>query len=455
MAFTSINPANGRLLRRIEEWDAKRLEMTLQQAASAAPVWSSASISERSRLFAKLAGLLRQRQDELARLITEEMGKLIKEARAEIEKCALACDHYAEHGAAFLADEIIPSDAGKSYINYQPLGTVLAIMPWNFPFWQAFRCAIPALLAGNTVLLKLASNVMQCALAIEQLFREAGFPPDVFVTLLIGSEQTQRLIADPRVQAVSLTGSVEAGRQVAASAGQHLKKTVLELGGSDAFIVLDDADLAYTVEQARIARFQNAGQSCIAAKRFIVLDSIADEFVERFKWEIEQKLLAGDPLHEATTLAPLARADLRDSLHRQVTDSIAQGAQPITGCVPLEGPGNYYTPSLLNHVKPGMRAYHEELFGPVASIIQVRDEQEAVHVANATSFGLGGSVWTRDSERGERLARKLACGLAFVNGIVKSDPRLPFGGVKDSGYGRELAYLGMREFVNIQTVWIK
>ncbi len=453
MPFKSINPTNGDTLKLIDAWDAPRLEHALQQAANAVPAWSASSAQERSELLKKLAQRLSARKEELALLITREMGKLIREARAEIEKCAAGCNYYAEHGAQFLRDETIGSDARKSYIAYQPLGTVLAVMPWNFPFWQVFRCAAPALMAGNTVLLKHASNVPQCALAIEQLFAEAGFPAGVFRTLLVGNEHVEKIIADVRVHAVSVTGSVEAGRKIAACAGSHLKKSVLELGGSDAFIVLADADLDKTVTQAVAARFQNAGQSCIAAKRFIVVDAIAEEFIARFKAAVE-KLKPGDPIDEGVTLAPLARADLRDGLHQQVIDSIAQGAIVESGCAPLAGPGNYYAASIIDHVKFGMRAYHEELFGPVASIIRARDEEHALTIANDSRFGLGGSVWTLDVENGERLARRLHCGIAFVNGMVKSDPRLPFGGVKDSGYGRELSYLGLREFVNAKTVWI-
>lgn len=453
MPFTSINPANGDALASFETWDDQTLERAIQQAANAVPLWSASNVQKRSACLRKLAERLLERKQELACLITLEMGKLIKEARAEIEKCALGCNYYAEHGAQFLLDESVESDAHKSSISYQPLGTVLAVMPWNFPFWQVFRCAAPVLMAGNTVLLKHASNVPQCALAIEELFTEAGFPAGVFRTLLIGNEQVEKVLADARVHAVSVTGSVDAGRKIATYAGSHLKKSVLELGGSDAFIVLEDADLDYTVAQAMAARFQNAGQSCIAAKRFIVVDALAEEFIAHFKSAVE-KLRSGNPLDEEVTLAPLARADLRNELHKQVSDSITQGATMVTGCTPLDGPGNYYAPSILDNVKPGMRAYSEELFGPVASIIHARDEEHALAIANDSRFGLGGSVWTRNLERGERLARRLQCGLAFVNGIVKSDPCLPFGGVKDSGYGRELSYLGLREFVNAKTVWI-
>ncbi|MBI3345189.1 MAG: NAD-dependent succinate-semialdehyde dehydrogenase [Gammaproteobacteria bacterium] len=454
MTFMSINPATGETLPSVEPWDEARLEQALAKAALTATLWAGHSPAERAGLLGRLAPLLRAEQDLLARLITQEMGKLLRESRAEIEKCVWGCEHYAEHGVASLADEQIKTDASQSYVTFQPLGTVLAIMPWNFPFWQVFRCALPALLAGNTVLLKHASTVPHCALAIEALFIKAGLPEGVFQRLMITSDEVEKVIADPRVHAVSLTGSVAAGRQVAGLAGIHLKKLVLELGGSDPFIVLDDADLEFTVQQAVTARFQNAGQSCIAAKRFIVTPAIAESFIERFRHAVE-KLTPGDPMLESTSLAPLARISQRDALHQQVTDSIAYGAAPVTGCAPLPGPGAYYAPSILDHVGHQTRAYHEELFGPVACVIRAGDEEDAVRIANDTRFGLGGSVWTRDAARGERLARRLQCGLAFVNGVVKSDPRLPFGGVKDSGYGRELSHFGVREFVNIKTVWIK
>jgi succinate-semialdehyde dehydrogenase/glutarate-semialdehyde dehydrogenase len=400
------------------------------------------------------AAVLRDNAEDFARMMTLEMGKPVREARAEIEKCAWVCEFYAVEGPAFLADEEITSDAGRSLVVYQPLGTVLAVMPWNFPFWQVFRFAAPALIAGNTGLLKHASNVPQCALAIESVFADAGFPAGVFRTLMIPSSQVESVIQDPRVQAVTLTGSEPAGRQVAATAGAQVKKSLLELGGSDPFIVLEDADLELTVEQAVLSRFLNTGQSCIAAKRFIVVDAIAEAFIGRFRTAVEA-LVVGDPLDDATQLGPMARFDLRDDLHQQVVDSISQGAVAVTGCSPEGGDGTYYQASILDHVKPGVRAYKEELFGPVASIIRAADEHEAVRIANDTDFGLGGSVWTRDSERGERIARQLECGCAFVNGLVKSDPRLPFGGIKHSGYGRELSRLGIHEFVNAKTIWIR
>ena len=454
MVFRSINPANGNTLGETASFTAMQLEAALHAAAAASPRWQARSIPERCQLLHTAAAVLRRRAEELARLITLEMGKPITEARAEIEKSALGCQYYADAAQAFLADEVIESDAGRSLVAYQPLGTVLAIMPWNFPFWQVFRFAAPALAAGNTGLLKHASNVPQCALAIESVFREAGFPGGVFTSLMIPSTQVAHVIEDRRVHAVTLTGSEPAGRQVAAVAGAQIKKSVLELGGSDAFIVLEDADLERAVATAVTSRFLNAGQSCIAAKRFIVVEAVAGEFVARFK-KAAEALRVGDPLQESTQLGPLARVDLRDELHQQVVDSITQGAVAVTGCNPESGPGAYYQASILDRVRPGVRAYQEELFGPVASVIRALDEEDAVRIANDTDFGLGGSVWTRDSARGERVARQLECGCAFVNGLVKSDPRLPFGGIKHSGYGRELSRLGIHEFVNAKTVWIR
>jgi succinate-semialdehyde dehydrogenase/glutarate-semialdehyde dehydrogenase len=454
MNFKSVNPADGNTVAEIAAFTAGELESALHQAAQAAPYWRQQTVAERCRLMQQAASVLRERAEELACMMTLEMGKPVSEARAEIEKCAWGCEYYAAEGPAFLADEEIGSDAGRSLVTYQPLGTVLAVMPWNFPFWQVFRFAAPALIAGNTGLLKHASNVPQCALAVESVFVDAGFPAGVFRSLMIPSSQVAGVIQDPRVQAVTLTGSEPAGRQVAATAGAQIKKSLLELGGSDAFIVLEDADLDLAVEQAVLSRFLNAGQSCIAAKRFIVVEAVADVFVGRLKEAVEA-LRIGDPMDDATRLGPMARFDLRDDLHQQVVDSVSRGAVAVTGCSPEGGNGAYYQASILDHVKPGVRAYTEELFGPVASIIRVADEDGAVRVANDTDFGLGGSVWTRDSARGERIARQLQCGCAFVNGMVKSDPRLPFGGIKNSGYGRELSRLGIHEFVNAKTIWIK
>jgi succinate-semialdehyde dehydrogenase/glutarate-semialdehyde dehydrogenase len=454
MSFVAVNPASGEAVGEIPDWDDQYLQEALAQVAAATPAWASTPMADRCALMQGAATVLLENKDDYARLITREMGKLLREARAEIEKCAWACEYYAEYGPAFLADEDIDSDAGHSYVAYQPLGTVLAVMPWNFPFWQVFRFAAPSLVAGNTGVLKHASNVPQCGLAIEDVFRQAGFPEGVFRTLMIRASQVKKVIEDPRIHAVTLTGSEPAGRQVAATASDSIKKSVLELGGSDAFVVLEDADLDLTVNQAVASRFLNCGQSCIAAKRFIVVDAIAEDFLARFKAGVEA-LQAGDPEDEATTLAPMARTDLRDDLHQQVSDSIAAGAEAVTGCAPLDGTGAFYAASILDRVKPGMRAYHEELFGPVAIVIRARDEADALSIANDSPFGLGGSVWTRDDKRGEAFARKMQSGCCFVNGMVKSDPRLPFGGIKRSGYGRELSRHGIREFVNAKTIWIK
>ncbi len=454
MTMDSVNPANGSVLGRFDTWDAPRVSKALDLAGRAAPEWARMDIADRGTLLRRAGEVLRQRQAHFSQIITQEMGKLSAEAYAEIDKCARVCDYYAEEAPRFLADEVMESDAARSLVAWQPLGTVLAVMPWNFPFWQVFRFAAPALMAGNTALLKHASNVPRCALAIEEVFHEAGFPAGVFQTLMIGAPRVADVIRDRRVHAVTLTGSEPAGRAVAAVAGEMLKKTVLELGGSDPFVVLEDADLDLTVEQAVASRFMNAGQSCIAAKRFIVVEPVAEAFLGRFR-EAVRALRPGDPSSDATTLAPMAREDLRDTLHAQVRDSIAAGAVPLEGCEPVPGKGTWYRASILDRVAPGMPAYDEEMFGPVAAVIRARDEDDAVRIANDTRFGLGGSVWTRDTDRGEALARRLACGCAFVNGLVKSDPRLPFGGIKDSGYGRELSLLGIREFVNAKTIWIR
>ncbi|MBI3575924.1 MAG: NAD-dependent succinate-semialdehyde dehydrogenase [Gammaproteobacteria bacterium] len=454
MAMESINPATGERLLSYAPWKDSQINQALTLTAHASAGWQATPFAERARLLKNAAAELRGNAPHYARLITLEMGKLLKEARAEVEKCAHGCDYYADHAEKFLQDEVIASDAGKSYVAYLPLGTLLAVMPWTFPVWQAFRAAAPALMAGNTVVLKHASNVPQCALAIEEVFQKAGLPPGVFQTLMISAEQAEKLIADKRIHAVTLTGSESAGRKIAAAAGRELKKTVLELGGSDAFAVLADADLDDAAAIGVVARYLNAGQSCIAAKRFILVESIADAYIEKFK----QKALAlkpGDPMQDGTTLAPLARPDLRDQLHRQVTDSIKAGAKVAFGCEPLTGPGNFYKPSMLDHVGPGMRAYEEELFGPVAIVIRAKDEHDALRIANDNRYGLGGSVWTKDLQKGDQFAHRLQSGASFVNGMVKSDPRLPFGGIKASGYGRELSVLGIREFVNAKTVWIK
>lgn len=434
-------------------FDAERVAAACTRAAKAAADWAATPPTARALLLTRISEALRARRGPLAALVTEEMGKLIGEAEGELDKCAWVCDHYAVAGAGLLADEEVATDASRSLIACEPLGTVLAVMPWNFPFWQVFRCAAPALMAGNAVLLKHAANVPRCALAIERLVREAGAPEGLLQTLLIGADGVGQVIAHPAVRAVSLTGSEAAGRAVAALAGQSLKKCVLELGGADAFVVLEDADLAAAVRVAVLSRFLNAGQSCIAAKRFIVVDRIADAFVAGLTRAVEA-LRPGDPCDPATTLAPLARADLRDTLHGQVQASLLRGAQLVTGGAPIGRPGWFYAPTILDRVAPGMPAWDEELFGPVAAVIRARDAAHALDIANGSRFGLGGSVWTRDLARGEAFARAMACGAAFVNGLVKSDPRLPIGGIKDSGYGRELSAAGIREFCNIKTLWI-
>lgn len=454
MSFKVINPATNETIREVPAWNEKELEATLAEVAHVTPRWQTTPIEERCALMRNAARVLRDNNEKFAQIITEEMGKLIKDARAEVEKCASVCDYYADNGPEFLKDEILASDAGKSFVAHLPLGTVLAVMPWNYPFWQVFRFAAPALVAGNTGVLKHASNVPGSAEAIEFVFKEAGFPQGAFRSLMIRASQVQKVIEDPRIHAVTLTGSEPAGRSVAAIAGQNIKKSVLELGGSDAFIVLEDADLDEAVRVAVASRFLNTGQSCIAAKRFIVVDAIVDDFVARFKAGVEV-LTMGDPLDDSTSLAPMARSDLRDELHKQVTDSIDAGAEAVTGCEPGESAGAYYKASILDRVEPGMRAYHEEFFGPVAIVIRARDEDDAIRIANDSPFGLGGSIWTGDSARGERLARLMQSGATFVNGLVKSDPRLPFGGIKNSGFGRELSHHGIKEFVNAKTIWIK
>ena len=454
MPHISLNPATGEVERIFQRCDDQHLDSALEEGRKAQKIWHETGFLQRAEALLRVAEILRANHDDYAALITREVGKPLREARAEVEKCAMACDYYAHHAAEFLANEPIETDASHSYVSYPPLGTVLAIMPWNFPFWQVFRAAAPALMAGNAIVLKHSSNVPQCALAIADIFRTADLPQGLFATLMIEANQVAGIIADPRIHAVTFTGSEPIGRQVAAEAGRNLKKCVLELGGSDPFIVLHDADLDYTSTQAVNSRFLNNGQSCIAAKRFIVAPEIADEFVLLMMQKVAA-LRVGDPMQEDTQIGPMARLDLRDELHRQVTDSIAQGAQALLGCEPVAGEGAYYLPSILDHVTPKVRAYHEELFGPVTAFIRARDEQDALRIANDTRFGLGASLWSGDAARAERLSREVEAGCCFINGMVKSDPRLPFGGIKSSGYGRELSYHGIREFVNIKTVWVK
>ncbi|KLD79452.1 NAD-dependent succinate-semialdehyde dehydrogenase [Xanthomonas hyacinthi] len=453
MAYDTVNPATGQVDYSLELMDAAAVEQRLAASAQAFPAWAETPLQQRGALLRQVGAQLRARREDLQRLMTAEMGKLRKEALAEIDKCADACDYYAEHAADYLRDVPVTTDAQRSYVRYEPLGCVLAVMPWNFPLWQVFRFLAPALMAGNVALLKHASNVPRCADAIHAVLAAAGVPAGVFDVLHIDNDQAAAVLRDARIAAVTLTGSERAGRSIAANAGDQLKKCVMELGGSDAFVVLDDADLELTVAAAVKSRFDNAGQTCIAAKRFVVVAAIADDFVRRFVAAASARRL-GDPQDAATTLAPLARQDLRDELHRQVQASIAKGARPLLGAAPDSSTHAGYPASILDHVVPGMPAYDEELFGPVAAILRVADEAEAVRVANDTSFGLGGSVWSADRARGERVARQLQCGAAFVNAIVKSDVRLPFGGIKRSGFGRELAEHGIHEFMNIKSVYV-
>ncbi len=454
MPYASLNPFTNQLIQTYASWDVRRLEQALEKTHGAQQTWAQTTYVQRAEVLRNVAMHLHAQREQYATIITQEMGKPLREARAEIEKCAGVCDYYAQYAEEFLRTEPVISDAGKSYVAYYPLGVVLAIMPWNFPFWQVFRAAAPALMAGNALVLKHAPNVPQCALAIEAIFRDCGLSEGLFTNLMIEVEQAADAIASPHVHAVTLTGSEAAGRKVAACAGQHLKKCVLELGGSDPFIVLHDADMEHTVNMAVASRFLNCGQSCIAAKRFIVVPQIADEFLHQFKIKVEA-LKLGDPMDDATQIGPMARHDLRDELHRQVSDSIAHGAVAVTGCKPVERAGFLYQPSILDGVTANTRAYHEELFGPVAIIIRATSEDDALHIANQTRFGLGSSIWSKDTARAEQLAARIQAGCTFINGMVKSDPRLPFGGVKASGYGRELSKLGMHEFVNAKTVWVK
>jgi succinate-semialdehyde dehydrogenase/glutarate-semialdehyde dehydrogenase len=451
----SINPADDTILKEYLETAEGELKNIILNAHNDFLDWKNTDFKHRSEKMKKAAAVLRNRKEEFAKIMTMEMGKPIAQARAEAEKCAWVCDYYAENAEKFLMEEEVRTDASKSFISYEPLGVVLAVMPWNFPFWQVFRFAAPNLMAGNAGILKHSSNVTGCALAIEGIFKEAGFPENLFRTLIISSKKVSSVIENKFVKAVTLTGSTAAGISVAKNAGAQLKKSVLELGGSDPYLVLEDADLDSAAETCVNSRLLNGGQSCIAAKRFIVVEKIYNDFEKLFLKKMKSKKM-GDPFDEENNLGPQARNDLRDELHQQVVKSVKMGASLLLGGKIPVGKGAYYPPTILTDVKPGMPAYDEELFGPVAAVIKVKDEEEGIKVANDTVFGLGAAVFTNDILRGENIAKKyLNSGSCFVNEFVKSDPRLPFGGIKESGYGRELSVFGIREFVNIKTVYIK
>lgn len=452
MSVEIINPWNGRVEYRYDYFDDARVERVLAAADRAWPAWARTPVAERGTLLRRIGATLRARREDIAAIMAAEMGKLRRECLGEIDKSAGACDYYADHAQDYLRDVPIATEARTSYVTYEPLGCIFAVMPWNLPVWQIFRFLAPALMAGNVAVLKHAITVPRCADAIADVLRDAGAPEGLFGVLHIDNPTAARVIGDPRIKAVTLTGSERAGRSVAATAGQHLKKCVLELGGSDPLIVLEDADLDAAIAAVMTSRFGNAGQTCIAAKRLLLMPGIADAFTDKLHAAVAG-LVLGDPMDDASTLAPMARVDLRDEVHRQVVESVAAGARLTRGGVPGEG-ACHYPATILEDVRPGMAAYHEEVFGPVACILRVADEDEAVHIANDTRYGLGASVWTRDLARGEAIARRLDAGAIFVNAVVRSDYRMPFGGTKASGYGRELAEHGIHEFMNIKTVYV-
>jgi succinate-semialdehyde dehydrogenase/glutarate-semialdehyde dehydrogenase len=451
MTIATINPATGKTIRTFEPFSAARVSECLDRATNAYRAHRRTTFADRAQRMQKAAAILDAESRELGRLMTLEMGKPIGAAIAEAEKCATACRYYAENAERFLADQAVEMEGGRSWVAFQPIGAVLSIMPWNFPFWQVFRFAAPALMAGNVGVLKHASNVPQCALAIEDVFRRAGFADGVFQTLLIGSELVEGIIADERIAAVTLTGSEGAGRSVASVAGKNLKKSVMELGGSDPFVVMRSADMEQAVSTAVTARMINNGQSCIAAKRFIIHEKIYDEFLKRFVAGVST-IRVGDPMDEKTQLGPLATGAIRDGLDKQVKASVAAGTRLLTGGKKLEGDGYFYAPTVLTDIPPNAPAARDELFGPVASVFKAKDLVDAIRIANGTSFGLGASAWTRDAAEQDRFVAEIESGLLFINGMVVSDPRLPFGGVKNSGFGRELGEFGIREFVNIKSV---
>ncbi|WP_420387484.1 NAD-dependent succinate-semialdehyde dehydrogenase [Roseivirga sp.] len=453
MAFQSFNPYTNQLEAEFEEHSESYIESVLERTENSFSHWSGESFAFRSKLFQNLATYLKEEKERLTRLMTLEMGKTFNEGVAEIEKCAWVCEYYAQNAESFLKDELLQTDEGKAFISYEPLGCVLAVMPWNFPFWQVFRYAAPTLMVGNTGILKHASNVPQCAQAIERAFIESGFPIGVFQNLLVSSDKVEGIINDKRIKAVTLTGSELAGSKVAEAAGRNIKTSVLELGGSDPFIVLSDADLEKTARIAAKARMINCGQSCIAAKRFIVVERVYDEFLKKFEAHMKT-YVPGDPSLRTTNCGPMASKRFVKELSEQVDDSVKQGARVVLGGKPIDSEAAFFEPTILANVEKGMRAYEEELFGPVATLIKVKNAEEAIEVANDSRFGLGGSVWTQNKTTGLEVARKVETGAMFVNQMVASDPRLPFGGIKSSGYGRELSHLGIKEFVNRKTIFI-
>jgi succinate-semialdehyde dehydrogenase/glutarate-semialdehyde dehydrogenase len=453
MGIASINPTTGETLKTFEALNKSQIEERLARGAETFKTYRSSSFATRAEMMNRAADLLERDKSELGKLMTLEMGKPLKAAIGEAEKCAWVCRYYAENAQYHLADQIVETNAQRSGVRFQPLGPVLAVMPWNFPFWQVFRFAAPALMAGNVGLLKHASNVPQCALAIEDIFRRAGFPDGAFQTLLIGSDAVESILNDSRIVAATLTGSEPAGRSVASIAGQQIKKTVLELGGSDPFIVMPSADLVKAVETGIKARTINNGQSCIAAKRFIVANEIYEQFTERFVQGMKN-LRVGDPMEESTDIGPLATPQILNDLAEQVEKALASGARLLTGGRKLDGAGNFYPPTVLDNIDPSTPVSCEEIFGPVAMLFRVKNIEEAIAIANATPFGLGSAAWTNDPAEQSRFIDGIEAGSVFINGMVASDPRLPFGGIKNSGYGRELAEFGIREFVNIKTVWI-
>jgi acyl-CoA reductase-like NAD-dependent aldehyde dehydrogenase len=452
-AITTIDPTSGKTLERFNYFLHGEVEARLTRAHGAAAAWRTASLETRSALMREIARRLRAESETLARTAVREMGKPIVQARAEVEKCALCCDYFADRGPEMLAAQPAASNASSSYVAFRPLGVVLAVMPWNFPYWQVFRAAVPAMMAGNAVLVKHAENTTRCGLEIERIVAEAGAPQGLLSALLASNEHTDELIGDARIAAVTLTGSERAGVAVAGAAAQALKKCVLELGGSDAFVVLADADLEATARMAVKARLQNNGQSCIAAKRFIVERAVYDEFVDAFAAAMRAQRV-GDPAEESTDVGPCARTDLMQHLHRQVRATLDRGARLVAGGRPIDRAGNFYEPTIVADVTPGMAMFDEETFGPAAAVLSANDVEHAVALANTSNYGLGFSLWTKDTKRAEQVASRVEAGAIFVNAIVASDPRLPFGGVKKSGYGRELAAFGIHEFTNIQTVWI-